>query len=219
MNLITIIVNALFHIILVLILEGIALFAIFFSIIDYQSKRYTQFINSMINDKINPSNPNISVNNKIILSNAKIVAKNLAFKTIFLAINNKNMTMQQQNSIWGDYYDSLLVSPLTDMQSSIIKSCVINEHKLIADNKYVPYIMYASLLIILILILIVGIFVSNKYNIIIDYKFIAINATIIFFLIGGFIGGFLWYSVFSQPYVLNVEKQMYEKCLEIYYNT
>lgn len=203
MNLITIIVNALCHIILVLILEGIALFAIFFSIIDFQAKYYNQFINSRINDIINPSNPSIARIPRIPRP----------------VTNYETMSMQQIYSILGDYYDSLLVSPLTDMQSNIIKSCVINENKLIADNKYIPYIMYASLLIILILILIVVIFVSNKYNIIINYKFIAINTTIIFLLIGGFIGGFLWYSVFSQPYVLNVEKQMYEKCLEIYYNT
>ena len=56
-------------------------------------------------------------------------------------------------------------------------------------------------------------------NININYKFIIINFFIIFFVICMYAAAILWLDVFSQDYVLNIEKGIYQSFNDVFNET
>ena len=243
MNLITIIFSSCIHIILVLIMEGIFLFIILMPIINNLVIDYIATIQNTLNKYINPNTPaeeywienpdyspkidefivNPAYDNKkpYWIKNPKYDGKNYEW------IKNPDYDDKNpywiQNPAYNNYwiknpkYGGINIDLFTPGQKTILRAGVVDESSYINFQKYIPYIVYVSILIGLIILIIILIVISNKYDIKIDYKFVIINSIIVLFIIGGYMGAFIWYSVFNyQPYNINIEKQIMQTMLDVY---
>ena len=95
-------------------------------------------------------------------------------------------------------------TPLDD----IIKGCAVNEALYIKINQYMPYIVYAILLFVLIVCCIIIVILSKIFNIHIHYLYILVNSIIIFVLVVTY-AFFVLYFTLTQPYVLNIDEKAY----------
>lgn len=226
MNLLTTIFSALLHIILVLVFEGVFLFAILYPILDWIVNYQTIDINNrigeyMIANKIpiteeakveplatlpvpqgkNPDAPGYT-SSKDNFAYLKYYYDNIyKYNTINNNINNRYPNKKQI---------------LSDTTKPLIAYGAIDEYNFLNIQKNIPYIIYAILVFVLFIIVGLIIMISNKLNIKIDYKFSIINSIIVFILIGGYAGALLWYCVFSQSYVLNIVARFYSIFLDVY---
>ena len=208
MNLLTTIFSALLHIILVLVFEGVFLFAILYPILDWIVNYQTIYINNRIGDYM--------------LAN-KIPSGILPVPQ-FNDPEAAGYTSYKDNFEYFYYYYSIINNSryykkekiLADTTKPLIAYGAIDEYKFLNIQKNIPYIIYAILVFVLFIIVGLVIMISNKLNIKIDYKFSIINSIIVFILIGGYAGALLWYCVFSQSYVLNIVSKFYSIFLDVY---
>ena len=105
---------------------------------------------------------------------------------------------------------------LTQNQFKVLQNSIIVETKLIENNKYLPHFRYTILIVFMVLLLITIYNISKYYNIKINYKFTIINSIIVFLIICLYASLFLWYSVFSQPYVININKNLAKTFLDVF---
>ena len=111
-----------------------------------------------------------------------------------------------------EYYK--LQTIFTPNERTILRSGVIDETIFLNTQKYKPYIIYSILCLSLVIIFVILLIISKKYSIEIDYNFSIINSIIVFILIGGYAGALLWYSVFTQQYVVNINKNIFQILLD-----
>lgn len=212
MNLVTTIFSALLHIILVLVFEGVFLFAILYPILDWIVNYQTIFINNRIGDYM--------VANKI--PTGKIILPGPQFNDP----KAPGYTSSKDNYAYFYYYFNYIENNnnrypkkepiLEDNTKPLMAYCAIDEYKFLKKQKYIPHLIYGALLLVLCIMIGLVIIISNKLNINIDYKFSIINSIIVFILIGGYAGALLWYCVFSQSYVLNIVAKFYSIFLDVY---
>jgi hypothetical protein len=210
MNLLTILFSSIIHIILVLVFEGVFLFAILIPIINRITKPIIVDINQQIYNNFDKSN----------LPQEKLPQYPSYWiydKNIGDYIRNPNYD-QQLNDYWDkmDNFNDNTKDIFTPSQKTILKYGVVDETGFINQQINKPYIMYGLILLVLVTSFIIIIIISKKYNIYIDYKFSMINSIIVFFLICGYAGALLWYSVFSQSYVIDINKKIFKNVLDIY---
>ena len=226
MNLITIIFSSCMHIILVLALEAILLFYIFMPMIygfvdlfsnTAQNIIYNQnYPNSNIKPQIvNPVNSNIPeyITNKVHNSVDFYLVNPDFISGKWLDPNYNFENPEVKKPYWIDNQDYNIFIPY---QKNILGYGVIGETMYSDYQIYVPYIIYGALILGLIGLSVILVVISNKYNIKLDYKFTFINSVIVFFFILIYIASFLFFGVFSQEYVVNIEKKIVKKVLEIY---
>jgi hypothetical protein len=106
----------------------------------------------------------------------------------------------------------------TNDQKSLLQSCVNKETNFLEKQLKVPLVVYIIIILSLIALFIIILLISKKFNIPINYKFSIINSIIVFVLICGYASLLLWYSVFAQPYILNVNNSLFKSFLD-YYNS
>jgi len=188
MNLLTICFTSIIHIILVLIFEGILLFVILLPL-----------INGFVSNAVKESNYSIYKQLHPDSNNQKVFYWIWDYKTEKLIVN-------------PEYYK--LKTIFTPNERTILRSGVIDETIFLNTQKYKPYIIYSILCLSLVIIFVILLIISKKYSIEIDYKFSIINSIIVFILIGGYAGALLWYSVFTQPYVVNINKNIFQILLD-----
>lgn len=207
MNLLTTIFSALLHIILVLVFEGVFLFAILYPILDWIVFYQTIYINNRIGDYMlankipsgilpvpqfyNPEAPGYTGSKD-----------NFAYYYYYYSNNNSRYLKKKKI--------------LTDNTKPLMAYGAIDEYNYLKTQTNMPYIIYAVLLFVLCIMIGSVIIISNKLNINIDYKFSIINSIIVFILIGGYAGALLWFCVFSQSYVLNIVAKFYSIFLDVY---
>ena len=93
------------------------------------------------------------------------------------------------------------------------------EQDYLSKQKNKPYMVYFIIQGCLVILAIILIFISFYMNININYKFIIINSIIIFFVICMYAAAILWLDVFSQDYVLNIEKGIYQSFNDVFNET
>ena len=211
MNLLTICFTSIIHIILVLIFEGILLFVILLPLINRFVSNAVKESNTTIYDKMHPESKNKYIEMWIWDS-----------KTNSWKYNPEYLKKQNRYWIWDNEKQSWIVNPeynklqtiFTPTETTILRSGVIDETIFLNTQKYKPYIIYSILCLSLVIIFVILLIISKKYSIEIDYKFSIINSIIVFILIGGYAGALLWYSVFTQPYVVNINKNIFQILLD-----
>ena len=213
MNYLTIIFSSILHIILVLLFEGVFLFAILIPIIEKISKSITFKINYELYLK----------KNKLTYFRPKMaypIYPNYYIDNTYTINPNYSTELKQYNIDLDKYYDEFVTlhDIFTPAEKTILRYGVVDENIFLKTQTKMPYIMFGIILLILITAFIIIIFISKKYNIHIDYKFTLINSIIVFVLICGFAGSLLWYSVFSQSYKLDINKRMFKSLLDNYTN-
>lgn len=174
MNYLTILLSSVFHIILVLLFEGIFLFVILYPVL-------LRIANNI----------SLNINHMIITNGYGQVPVNITSDKVFYDI-------------------------LTPQEATIVRSGKVDENKYIQMEDKMPYIIYTVLQFSLIIMGIIVICVADRLRVVIDYKFILISSLIVFLLICGCAFGILWYSIFDQPYILDVNIGVLEAFLEIY---
>jgi hypothetical protein len=212
------------HIILVLALEGILLFYIFmpmiYGFVDVFSNTAQNIIhnqnypNSNIKPEIvNPVNSNIpeSINNLVHNSENFYIVNPYFISGKWLDSNYNFENPEVKKPYWIDNPDYKVFTPI---QKNIMGYGVIGETMYSNYQQYVPYVIYGALILGLIALSVILVVISNKYNIKLDYKFTFINSVIVFFFALLYIASFLFYGIFSQEYVVNIEKKIIKKVLE-----
>jgi hypothetical protein len=132
------------------------------------------------------------------------------FSKIWPTINwNKCNTSNNKPQDLTPYY-------ITPEMYKLIQITEQNEQHYIESNKYYPYIIYATIMSVLVVLVISIIIISRNMNIYVNYKYIIISSFIIFLLICGIAITILWFDVFTQDYNININKPFLEKFLEEY---
>ena len=180
MNYTTILINTIIHIILVLLFEGVFLFAILYPILRNTVKNITDNFTWNI---INQIWPTINWNN----------------------CTTPNTKPQDLTN----YY-------ITPDLYTLIQIAEKNEQNYIDSTKKYPYIVYAIIMSVLVVLLSIMIFYSRYMDIYVNYKYIIINSFIIFLLICAVAAMILWLDVFTQDYKININKPFLDKFLEEY---
>jgi len=207
MNLLTILFSSVIHIILVLIFEGILLFVILLPLINKFVANAVRESNKTIYKQLNPNFSDYAYwifDNK---TNSWII--NPDYTDSFYWLWDYRTNSRYVNPNYGK-----LKTIFTPSQKTLLRYGVVDETNFLKTQKYKPYIIYGVLCLSLFIIFIILVIISKKYNIEIDYKFSIINSIIVFILIGGYAGALLWYSVFTQPYIVNINKNIFETLLD-----
>jgi len=207
MNLLTILFSSVIHIILVLIFEGILLFVILLPLINKFVANAVRESNKTIYKQLNPNFSDSKYwifDNK---TNSWII--NPDYTDSFYWLWDYRTNSRYVNPNYGK-----LKTIFTPSQKTLLRYGVVDETNFLKAQKYKPYIIYGVLCLSLFIIFIILVIISKKYNIEIDYKFSIINSIIVFILIGGYAGALLWYSVFTQPYIVNINKNIFETLLD-----
>jgi len=219
MNKLTIILNCIIHIILVLIFEGIFLFGVLYPLLNKLSNRYLAIINNYIYSILYPDdyyNLNYYINEKHhfhCYTNENKCCKihkcnnNLMIKPVYQSLFMKKNNVDNLKTFNNDTKNTLFNNGYTKEQDYLSKQ---------KNKPYMVYFIIQGCLVILAIILIV---ISFYMNININYKFIIINSIIIFFVICMYAAAILWLDVFSQDYVLNIEKGIYQSFNDVFNET
>jgi hypothetical protein len=219
MNKLTIILNCIIHIILVLIFEGIFLFGVLYPLLNKLSNRYLGIINNYIYSILYPDdyyNLNYYINEKHhfhCYTNENKCCKihkcnhNLMIKPVYQSLFMKKNNVDNLKTFNNDTKNTLFNNGYTKEQDYLSKQ---------KNKPYMVYFIIQGCLVILAIILIV---ISFYMNININYKFIIINSIIIFFVICMYAAAILWLDVFSQDYVLNIEKGIYQSFNDVFNET
>lgn len=219
MNKLSIILNCIIHIILVLIFEGIFLFGVLYPLLNKLSNRYLAIINNYIYSILYPDdyyNLNYYINEKHhfhCYTNENKCCKihkcnnNLMIKPVYQSLFMKKNNVDNLKTFNNDTKNTLFNNGYTKEQDYLSKQ---------KNKPYMVYFIIQGCLVILAIILIV---ISFYMNININYKFIIINSIIIFFVICMYAAAILWLDVFSQDYVLNIEKGIYQSFNDVFNET
>ena len=219
MNKLTIILNCIIHIILVLIFEGIFLFGVLYPLLNKLSNRYLGIINNYIYSILYPDdyyNLNYYINEKHhfhCYTNENKCCKihkcnnNFMIKPVYQSLFMKKNNADNLKTFNNDTKNMLFNNGYTKEQDYLSKQ---------KNKPYMVYFIIQGCLVILAIILIV---ISFYMNININYKFIIINSIIIFFVICMYAAAILWLDVFSQDYVLNIEKGIYQSFNDVFNET
>jgi len=106
-----------------------------------------------------------------------------------------------------------------DTKNMLFNNGYTKEQDYLSKQKNKPYMVYFIIQGCLVILAIILIFISFYMNININYKFIIINSIIIFFVICMYAAAILWLDVFSQDYVLNIEKGIYQSFNDVFNET
>ena len=177
MDLLTFILGCICHTVLILLFEGVFLFAILYKILDGVAKNMTEKYNDQL---------------------FQFIIKNG----------------------YGDYieYDDNHRLIFKEPLSILLNGCAIDEKEYLKLQKYMPYIYYIVLLFALFIGGLIIIIISRYLNRKIDYKSILITSSVVFLLICGYAFMVLYY-VLTQPYILNIEADIYKSFLDVYDST
>ena len=212
----TIILNCIIHIILVLIFEGIFLFGILYPILNKLSNRYLACINNYIYSILYPNdyyNLDYYIN---YLNHFHCYSKYDKCCKIHKC-NHKLMI--------DPVYQNLIKNKNKDNNEKIFNNITLfdngynKEQSYLSIQKNKPYIVYFMIQGFLVMLAIILIIISLYMKININYKFIMINSIIIFFVICIYAAAILWFDVFSQYYVLNIEKGIYQSFIDVFNET
>lgn len=217
MNLLTILFSSILHIILVLIFEGVFLFLILLPIINNIVKNITLQTHL-------PLYNNVLENNLLLPMQIPSPPSNNIYncKTGKYDINPNYII---QNTQYNDKMNKFLSSQfnlgniknvLTTSQNKLLESCINNEQTFIEKQKKVPSIVYILIMLSIVTLFGIVIMISKKFNIPINYKFSIINSIIVFILICGYSTLLLWYSVFTQPYHVNINNKLFQTFKNVY---
>jgi hypothetical protein len=218
MNYLTIVFSSILHIILVLLFEGVFLFAILIPLIAKISKRIARKLNAILYTKKDNYFPGTLP--RPTYPRRPQYMKYDPNTDNYIVNPNYNTELTHYYKDWKVYDDFYynLKTIFTPAEKTILRYGVVDETMFLKTQKKMPYIMFGIILLILITAFIIIIFISKKYKIPIDYKFTIINSIIVFLLICGFAASLLWYSVFSQSYKLDINKRMFQSVLDNYTN-
>ena len=211
MNYLTIVFSSILHIILVLLFEGVFLFAILIPLIAKISKRIARKLNAILYTKRDNYFPG-SIKRPV-----PPVYPNYQNPNYNTELIQFYKDLEQYYKDDNDFYYNLKTI-FTPAETTMLRYGVVDETTFLKTQTKMPYIMFGLILLILITAFIIIIFISKKYKIPIDYKFTIINSIIVFLLICGFAASLLWYSVFSQSYKLDINKRMFQSALDNYTN-
>lgn len=187
MELLTLLLSCSVHIILILLFEGVFLFAILFPILQRVANNMTRKYNELLFSKI--------LNN---------------------GYSNFVITPGSNPNQYYIPYQSGLSYAFVDSINILIKACAIDETLYNRIQQYMPHIIYAILLFVLVIFGVIIVIISKKFNIKINYWFVIVNSIISFALICGYAFVVLWFILATQPYVLNLEGGIYKTLLEFY---
>ena len=188
MNYTIILINTLIHIILVLIFEGVFLFAILYKVLAGKVLHLTRMLDyNILNSIWNYSDYS---------------------KCCYNQWDNPNCVNPNPKEL-NPYY-------ITPQTYKLLQIAQIPEQKYIDSRTKYPYIVYAIIMSVLVLLLIILIFISRYMDIYVNYKFIIINSSIIFLLICAIAAIILWFDIFNQDYQVNIAKPFLETFLEKY---
>ena len=188
MNYTTILINTLIHIILVLIFEGVFLFAILYKVLAGKVLHLTRMLDYNILNSI----------------------WNYTDWTKCCNYNwNPPNCVNPNPKELNPYY-------ITPETYKLLQIAQIPEQQHIDSHKKYPYVVYAIIMSVLVLSVIILIFLSRYMDIYVNYKFIIINSSIIFLLICAIAGMILWFDIFNQDYQVNIAKPFLETFLEKY---
>ena len=219
MNKLTIILNCIIHIILVLIFEGIFLFVVLYPILNKLSNRYLAIINNYIYSILYPDdyyNLNYYINEKHhfhCYTNENKCCK------IHKCKKNLSIDPVYQNLIENKNKNNNLKTFNNDTKNTLFNNGYTKEQDYLSKQKNKPYMVYFIIQGCLVILAIILIVISFYMNININYKFIIINSIIIFFVICMYAAAILWLDVFSQDYVLNIEKGIYQSFNDVFNET
>lgn len=219
MNKLTIILNCIIHIILVLIFEGIFLFVVLYPILNKLSNRYLAIINNYIYSILYPDdyyNLNYYINEKhyfYCYTNENKCCKQHKCK------KNLSIDPVYQNLIENKNKNNNLKTFNNDTKNTLFNNGYTKEQDYLSKQKNKPYMVYFIIQGCLVILAIILIVISFYMNININYKFIIINSIIIFFVICMYAAAILWLDVFSQDYVLNIEKGIYQSFNDVFNET
>jgi hypothetical protein len=212
MNYLTIVFSSILHIILVLLFEGVFLFAILIPLIAKISKRIARKLNAILYTKKDNYFPGTVP--RPVHPVYPVYYQNPNYNT---ELTQFYKDLEQYYKDENDFYYNLKTI-FTPAETTMLRYGVVDETTFLKTQTKMPYIMFGLILLILITAFIIIIFISKKYKIPIDYKFTIINSIIVFLLICGFAASLLWYSVFSQSYKLDINKRMFQSALDNYTN-
>lgn len=205
MNLSTIFLNSIVHIILVLIFEGIFLFAILYKIIFALSSSISIDTNNSIYNTINPLP--VAYSNYYGYYNAVSYNYDRELEEFYYIDKNNNRI----------YYNKL--KPIfSSSQKTICEIGKIDETQFLKTQSLIPYIVYGSLLFLLVIMGIIIVIISKRNNTNIDYKFIIINSIFVFILICAYATVVIFFGIFGEPYSINIMKNIYQYILDVYSN-
>lgn len=221
MNKLTIILNCIIHIILVLIFEGIFLFGVLYPILNTLSNRYLASINNYIYSILYPDdyyNLNYYIN---YLNHFHCYSKYDKCCKKHKCKKNLLIDPVYQNLIENTNKDSNLKTFNNNINTNtnnitLFNNGYIKEQDYLSTQKNKPYMVYFIIQGCLVIFAIILIIISFYMNININYKFIMINSIIIFFVICMYAAAILWLDVFSQDYVLNIEKGIYQSFYDVF---
>jgi hypothetical protein len=221
MNKLTIILNCIIHIILVLIFEGIFLFGVLYPILNTLSNRYLASINNYIYSILYPDdyyNLNYYIN---YLNHFHCYSKYDKCCKTHKCKKHLMIDPVYQNLIENTNKDSNLKTFNNNINTNtnnitLFNNGYIKEQDYLSTQKNKPYMVYFIIQGCLVIFAIILIIISFYMNININYKFIMINSIIIFFVICMYAAAILWLDVFSQDYVLNIEKGIYQSFYDVF---
>lgn len=191
----TLLLGCAVHIILILLFEGIFLFAILYPILTRVAKRFAQKYNELIFTKI----------------------INQGFGNLVIHEDPSSITYDK-NTGYGNYtYNNDLIKySFIKPINTIIKACAIDEIDYIKIQKNMPFIIYGVLLFSLVIACVIIIILASVFKLSIDYKFVIVNSLISFALICGYAFTVLWFILATQPYMLDLETHIYKTILSVY---
>ena len=221
MNKLTIILNCIIHIILVLIFEGGFLFGVLYPILNILSNRYLANINNYIYSILYPDdyyNLNYYIN---YLTHFHCYSKYDKCCKTHKCKKHLMIDPVYQNLIENTNKDSNLKTFNNNINTNTNNITLFNngynkEQSYLSTQKNKPYMVYFIIQGCLVIFAIILIIISFYMNININYKFIMINSIIIFFVICIYAAAILWLDVFSQDYVLNIEKGIYQSFYDVF---
>lgn len=99
---------------------------------------------------------------------------------------------------------------------AIFEYGAIDEKRYLKVQTYMPYIIFAILVFSLIIASIVWVLYTKHMGGSIDWLFVFITSAISFGIICLYAFGILWYVIFTQPYVMDINADLLETFLEVY---
>jgi hypothetical protein len=99
---------------------------------------------------------------------------------------------------------------------SLLLGCAVDEKIYNQQQDLMPYFVYSILLFVLLVSGVIMIMITRYFNIKINYRFVIINSIISFALICGYAFLVLWFILATQPYILNIESDIYKAILDVY---
>lgn len=143
----------------------------------------------------------------------------------------KNITINVNNTIFDNILrfdiikesDAFVYNPKTELfefnnpfLKAMLESCAVDEKRYMMVQNYMPYIVFSVLVFSLLIGTIIWFFITRQLGLFIDWKFVFITSIISFGLICGFAFAILWFVVFTQPYVMDLNAELFETFLEVY---